>query len=58
MLCLIKEIKPDEEQDCKSEATGMFKTLKGNYPLCQPHADWAKFHRIVIKRRDNYYGDL
>lgn len=55
MICQAKEIKPDQEEDCKTEAVGMFKTVKGNYPLCQSHADWAKQNRIVIKRRDNYY---
>ena len=58
MKCQVKAIKSDETQDCTNDAVGMFKTRSGNFPFCQAHADWAKMNRIVIRRSDNYYGNI
>ena len=58
MKCQGKEIQPEDKVDCPNDAIGMFKTVKGNFPLCPAHSIWGKTNRVIIKRRDNYYGDL
>lgn len=55
MKCQVNVL-PQEPQDCPNEANGMFDTMKGILPLCKTHSDWAKKNKLIINRRDNYFG--
>jgi len=55
MDCQIKKIKPDEGE-CKEKAIGLYKTKGVNLAFCEKHQLWAKSQRLILKKKDNYFG--
>lgn len=54
MKCQGKEIRATDTQDCPNDATGMFRTVRGVFPLCQEHSAFCKQYRLLVRKTSDW----